>query len=305
MSRDDSTHRDGQNKRDNRGKEAAACRITRGQFLGRLGAASAVMAAGGVSVLADPAQAAVYFYNSGTLDGYGTQTDGWDVIANDRPDGTTRDYAVNQVSSGPLRSSNWALRMEARYGDPDRGGRYHSEVHEYGAGERGSTRWYGWSTYIPGEWITDDKGVITQQVFGVRTADRRPQPVGFIAIEADRWFYYNNTDGPDGGNATRKVDLGPVVKAAWTDWVVQAKWSSGSDGFVKVWKYNNPTPKAQWTGPNCYANDEPFKLQLGCYASGWSDQGAPTGGEATTRALRQDEVRIGDANSSFDEIKPR
>lgn len=260
-------------------------------------------------MFAKPARANVFFYNSGTLSAYGTATDGWDEVYNEKKGGGTRDYAVSQVSSGPIRSSGWALRFETRYGDPDPYDLYHSEVWNKDIARRGHTRWFGWSTYIPLGWEFEspENGVITHQVMQYQASSGEDEPASFMSIRGDYWQHVTNYDDPSqsDGRGTNRLNLGPVVRGQWTDWVVQIRFSSSADGFVKVWKYNDPTPKGQYSGrPTCYSNDDPMDLRLGVYGASWSEN-PPSGTETRARELRHDEVRIGDSTSSFDQVKPR
>lgn len=273
---------------------------TRRQFLGRVGAGSALLAVGGGSLLASPAQAAVVFQNGGTISG-------WDFILNDAPNNGTRSYAVNQQSTGPTRTGTTALRFETRAGETDGGGLYHSEVIKDGVGQRGVTQWFGWSTYIPDDWDYDNKPVIVQQFIQNRgtTSQSNFSPLAVMTVDEKagspgqgEWKYRVYARG-------ESLSLGPVIKGQWTDWVIKVYWSAASGGGLKIYKYSDgTTPKLSFDGSNCPNDNIPIDFRLGCYCSSWSDIGLPTGTQDRVRALRHDAVKIGDASSSYTEVHP-
>ncbi|WNR42832.1 heparin lyase I family protein [Paenibacillus roseipurpureus] len=130
------------------------------------------------------ASAAVSFYNSGT-------TSGWDTtITPGKP------YNLRSVT-GPTRDGGQALRMELRYGEPDPFGSYHSEVVKNNTGNYGQTRWYGFSTYVPDDYVFG-QNVITTQWWSYAPA----QPVMDISITSQgnwsvkqQWVYPQTSSG--------------------------------------------------------------------------------------------------------------
>ncbi|WNR42831.1 heparin lyase I family protein [Paenibacillus roseipurpureus] len=85
--------------------------------------------------------------------------------------------------------------------------------------------------------------------------------------------------------------------------MVQVYWSYNSDGYVKVWK--NGSVVHERTGPNMYNHPDGIKeFKLGLYAWNWKTT-PPSPPEASPRVIFHDEVRVGDASSNYDEVKPR
>jgi hypothetical protein len=116
----------------------------------------------------------------------------------------------------PIRSSGWALRFEARYGEKDRGGLYHSEVWNTNIGSRGNARWFGWSTYVPLDWQFDDNEVITHQVMQYQASSGGDEPAALLAIEGDRWYHKSNYDDPK--------DSDGRARTCWS----RVRWSGAS-----------------------------------------------------------------------------
>lgn len=275
--------------------------MTRGQFLGRLGAASALLAVGSTTLVTREAEAAIVFYNAG-------DASNWDYINGVAPN-KLYEYTFSVVGC-PARAGQTATRHEARYGDPDDygGGGYHAECIKRGVGgRRGDIRWFGWSTFVPSTWefITnpdrfEDTQVVTQQSIQSRNSQTgEAELASLLRIRGDRWQHATRIEG-GGGGAENVVDLGPVTRGRWTDWVVQVKWASQPEGFVKIWK-NPPledlgTPTKQYfNARTCWPNDQAIDFHWGVYPGRWLNT-PPISGEPRTRVLFQDEVRIGDEN---------
>ncbi|PRX39829.1 polysaccharide lyase, partial [Salegentibacter salegens] len=100
----------------------------------------------------------------------------------------------------------------------------------------------------------------------------------------------NNSEG------LHYIDLGKIPKNKWIDWVVHIKYSHTNTGILEVWMDDVKVIDRQ-NMPNSY-NDEKYPyFKFGVYKWKW-------GTAATQRVIYYDEVRIGDKNSSYDEVKP-
>ena len=78
------------------------------------------------------------------------------------------------------------------------------------------------------------------------------------------------------------------------------KWSHKSDGLLEVWKDGKLVVRK--TGPNTY-NDKrgPF-LKMGIYKPQWKSK--PELSKVTKRVIYFDEVRVGDASASYEDVVP-
>jgi hypothetical protein len=92
------------------------------------------------------------------------------------------------------------------------------------------------------------------------------------------------------------IDLGEIPKGEWIDWVVHIKFSHTNTGILEVWMNGDKVIDRQ-NMPNSY-NDEKYPyFKFGVYRWDW-------GTTTSQRAIFFDEVRIGNGNSSYDEVKP-
>jgi hypothetical protein len=178
--------------------------------------------------------------------------------------------------------------------------------------EIGKIYWYGFSTFIPRDYITDNLTELIAQFHG--TPDEGEAwflPNFSLHITENHYEIYRywdsrritdwkNHDGDDHyvfGNISDD-------KEKWTDWVFQVKWSfeKEGDGFMKIWK--DGVLIFDKKGPNC-SNDAlgPF-LRFGLYKWDWRHTEQQKPGNTSHRVIYHDEYRIGNEKSSYEEVSP-
>ena len=202
-------------------------------------------------------------------------------------------YNVKRVTS-PTRSGNAALRMETRYGDDNNG--YHTEMEKLDAGFPGERAWYGFSTYVPTSWVNSEEVTVTAQWWSHSPAG----PPLAIRIEDGKWVVLQRWDDGEDNSTLRAV--GALRKGEWTDWVIEAYWSASDDGYLKVWR--NSEVVYERSGPNVYWETESLRFKIGLYIWPWKFD-APSPRSSSPRIVYHDEIRIGGATSSYNDVKPR
>ncbi len=95
--------------------------------------------------------------------------------------------------------------------------------------------------------------------------------------------------------------MGHCELGRWTDWVVYAKWSSGADGLLQVWKDKDRVFVR--SGQNKFADDKGHYMKFGIYKWDWLYPDRPT--DATERILYFDEIRIADSSGSLAVVSPK
>ena len=224
----------------------------------------------------------------------------------------------NRLVTTPTRSGKYALRSSVdRYDD---NAAYRCEIvakdqnarQSYLYQEIGKEYWYGFSTFIPRDFIIDNLTDIIAQFHG--TPDDGEAwfvPVLGLHItgnqyeinrfwDSKRITIWKQHDGED------HYTFGNIAddKEKWTDWVFQVKWNyeKEGDGFMKIWK--DGVLIFDKTGPNC-TNDMlgPF-LRFGLYKWDWRHAEQKKSGNTTHRVIYHDEFRIGNSNSIYEEVAP-
>ncbi len=185
--------------------------------------------------------------------------------------------------------------------------------------EIGREYWYGFSVFLPADWVFDDEPEIIAQWHGVPDdgEDWRNPPLA-IRIQdrsyrlerhwdADRITFrrgqgidpkrYDGSEEPPLG--TCEGDLGK-----WTDWVLHVRWDYRADGagFTELWKNGHKVFDRK--GPNCF-NDAtgPF-FRFGLYKWPWRHPRAKRPSKTETRTTFHDEIRIGGAGATYRDVAP-
>ena len=224
----------------------------------------------------------------------------------------------NSIVTTPVRSGKYALRSVVD--------RYDSEVpfrceivakdqnarQSYLYQEIGKEYWYGFSTFLPKDYVIDNQTEIIAQFHG--TPDEgEPWFLPNLGLHITENHYelnrywdsrritkWDEIDGEDHyvfGNIT--ADLG-----RWSDWVFHVKWDYRKDGegFMKIWK--DGVLIFDQSGPNC-SNDDlgPF-LRFGMYKWDWKHSEEEKPSNTTHRVIYHDEYRIGNAHANYEEVAP-
>jgi len=246
-------------------------------LLGLLGSPAAVAA---------PVKAAVKGFEDGDLSGWTQEL--------------AHDYSC-EVVTAPVRCGKYAARFEIRQGDSPPGVvNYRAELHElldYRA-PMGSTAWYGFSTFIPSDWVDlDNRAVIAQwhatpDLFKGEVWRSPPLAVryrkGAMYVTA-RWSAEAVQKKNDAPQKELYRHPGAWPKGRWRDWVFQVRWSYKSDGLVNAWLDGKQVIK--YAGPVGYNDRDGPWFKWGIYRDD----------HATTQALVHDEYRRG---NSFKEVDP-
>jgi hypothetical protein len=181
----------------------------------------------------------------------------------------------------------------------------------------GSTYWYGWSVFIPAEWKAGDgNNAIMNQWATYPNIEGRNfrEACGASGNYIDRSgdvikFIFQRADGSaapgDIECTTHKIaDIGEV-SGKWMDFVMHAKWTGNTDGFLKLWVQIDGKGYQPVTGLENYVgrtwwNDEgdgPY-LKMGIYT------GDPDFSGPAPRYFYTDEYRLGNSNASFSDVSP-
>ena len=155
-------------------------------------------------------------------------------------------------------------------------------VEFFDAGSRvgpGDERWYAWSIYIPPGFPA---GGGRGPHYTLGQVHQRGSSGPEVLFVMDRQGYGLKMTDPnrlddDPMNPIpdfRRLTLAntAVVSGRWTRVILQAKWSRGGDGLIRVWI--NGQPAWRYDGPTTNAND-PLYFKYGLYRSRVSACGGP------------------------------
>jgi Polysaccharide lyase len=206
-----------------------------------------------------PNPASVQFlgdYSTGNLSQWSTvQCVGY----NGSPAGYPGGYPVAVQSDATY---GYKARFEIRNGDvPPFGGSQRTEVRNLigTTGSNGQTRWYEWRQQFPSGWSNNGQWGITCQ----HHADIEGSPP--LCFGWTKWDGANN----DFMMRVREVMAWNVpIDTAWHHFTLEVKWSTGSDGYIKLWYDQVPQTvfgEYQWFGQTQLSGGSSVYFKEGIY----------------------------------------
>ncbi len=210
--------------------------------------------------------------------------------------------------SSPVRCGTRAVRFEVRQGDKytpacpgrDCGTRPRAQLSR-AAGQSYtqdappfSERWYGFSAYVPNDWIDGNESWVG--IFDVHKAEGGRIASSPLSLHITRGAWTVNVfHGLQDTPAHRYVQSVANDKDKWTDWVFHVKWDARENGggFVEAWR--NGARVVNYKGPIGIPN-------VGGYVK-IGPQYSPNN-PSFPRIIYFDEIKIGDESSSYSEVAP-
>jgi polysaccharide lyase-like protein len=174
----------------------------------------------------------------------------------------------------------------------------------------GDAQWYGFSVYIDPAWkdsTSDPNGAVLAQWHSTKdSCDQASYANLTIRYKetTNSWIVKTDSDSNACSTSTsytrQEWSVGSAAKGVWVDWVIYVKWSYQSDGILKVWK--NGQLVLDKTGPNAFNNaGKGGFLKWGVYKSWWS---VKTPAATDILIAYYDSLKVGDANSSYNDVAP-
>ena len=206
-----------------------------------------------------------------------------------------------------------------------------AKVHEYQnfktEFEKGKAYWVGISVFIPADWSMDYGGYnresgklkpnLAESIildFHDRSYKDKSWRRGlslYVRMTEQGFLIANRANGCDAKTVGCKPGKTiqtfnkpniPIKRGEWNDFVFHIKWSPNSDGFLRAWV--NGEEKLNESGRNYYDEHTKYPyFKFGLYQSSWKYPDYIH--NTTERTLYHDELRIGGAQSSFEEVAPK
>ncbi|MGV3502236.1 MAG: polysaccharide lyase [Adhaeribacter sp.] len=212
-----------------------------------------------------------------------------------------------QVVDSPVYKGSKAGRFELRDTDPmiRKGTRAEVTIVKEGVQKE---MWYAFAVYFPSdEFVADSKTEIICQWWQSgdnHLGESNASPATALRIKQDRFIFdtgYNDALISKGvlPQSRRKIDLGPVVKNCWQEFVFHFIHSYQSDGLIEVWQ--NGARVLTHRGGNMYNNAVLPKWKLGIYKWKWNGEESS---DTPKRVLYFDNIRVGNALARAGEMNP-
>ena len=163
--------------------------------------------------------------------------------------------------------------------------------------------WYGFSQYFPETYIRDTTEEVVGQWHDIpddrETAARSPSNAISTGNGHLKWTTRWDSRSIQTNNITEgyfEKDLGVIPMNKWIHWVVHIKFSHTNTGILEVWMDGVKVIDRK-NMPNCFNDAKYPYFKFGVYRWEW-------GTAVAQRVIYYDEVRVGNKNSSYNEVKP-
>jgi hypothetical protein len=202
------------------------------------------------------------------------------------------------------RSGTKSIRFELRQGDvvdkiP------HAELGM--APSKSKEGWFAFSVYFPAEFERDtiEESIVQWQSlpdFSAGETWRSPPLV--LGVLNDSLVLEIRSDSKkitsQGKYSFERVNLGPLDKETWLDWVFHVRWAYDNTGIIEVWK-NDKMVLSRINAPNSFNDDMYPYLKIGLYKWGWLENLKT---KINSRAIYIDDVTVGNEKSGYDKVYP-
>ena len=177
--------------------------------------------------------------------------------------------------------------------------------------ERGKDYWYGFSIYLPEDFVSDNIWEILAQWHGIPDEDlgesnENLNPPLSLQSTNGEWklsSIWDSRQVTDKKNyeGKRSYKLGAYQRGAWTDWVFHIRWSPDSKGLLQVWQ--NGKKVVDTAGPIGFNDKRGPYFKLGIY-KGWDDRYEPPG-NVGVRTVYHDEIRVASGpDATYADVAP-
>ncbi|MCE7066601.1 polysaccharide lyase [Dyadobacter sp. CY326] len=166
--------------------------------------------------------------------------------------------------------------------------------------------WYGFSVYFPSSFVKEsiEESIVQwNSLPDLKEGESWRSAPLFLGVLNDRFVLEIRSDAKRITNhdfSFTRLDLGPVDKETWHDWVFHIKWAYDNTGIIEVWK-DKKQVLSRLNQPNSY-NDAMFPyFKIGIYKWDWSTKSTEG---INSRTMYVDEIAIGNQNADLNKVSP-
>jgi hypothetical protein len=195
-----------------------------------------------------------------------------------------------------------SVRIELKKGDMVKG----SPWSEFGLSpNKNKEEWYAFSVYFPKSFVKDtmEESIVQwQSLPDFAEGETWRSPPLLFGVLNDSLVLEIRSDSrkvnQQGQYTFERLNLGPVEKENWLDWVFRIRWAYDNTGIIEVWK-NGTSVLKRINVPNSYNDNMYPYFKIGLYKWGW---GQKTKTVTNSRVIYIDEITVGNENSGYDKV---
>lgn len=215
------------------------------------------------------------------------------------------------IVTTPVRAGKYASRSELTYEDFKNYGKTDSmqrrcEIYKEDVGKPGEERWYGFSVYLTKGFDDDTFDIVMQIHNHPDPGEPGKSPILTLETHGKEWWINDRWDknkisqpgehGSGGTITSNNIYKAPYETEKWTDWAYHVKWALDDSGLIEI--YKDGVKVAEYKGPNCYNDEQPFYMKIGVYKPAYRATSLPQ------RVIYHDEVRIGNEKATLADVSP-
>lgn len=166
---------------------------------------------------------------------------------------------------------------------------------------------YSVSYYIPLNWVDDQPTLfdIANQWHDYPTLSEAELKSPFdFGIDGTRWNYRVRSGGSSVETETT-VDVAPVEKGKWVDFVFHLIFSKSGNGLVEIWKDGAQITAATWKKPMGFNHVQVPFFKVGIYKWPWNPQDLACCGatNSKTHTIYVSNVKLGNNKTTNNDLK--
>jgi len=210
------------------------------------------------------------------------------LFSSDFSNSSASEWKKEQGASHQFRVENGAGRFELRKDDPIAARGKRVEYNTYGLNTLSGSHWYTFKLQLPTSYSKDPSQEHIAQWQGAVNGKWTSPSMALVTRNGEfvlegAWF------SDSGATKVNRINYwkGAYEPGKWVEFTMNVNFSSGNDGFVKVWKDGKQI--VDFKGKNSDPYRDAVGLKIGIYKQDWA---RGTYSATNTRVLYYDDVKI-------------
>jgi len=189
---------------------------------------------------------------------------------------STENIAVADNPSGDGK----VMKVTLNSSDPVISNGKRSEAVVHSIGGIGAHMVYEFDTFLPEDYVEDGMEIISQWHVAPDTqlGEDWRSPAMCLKISGGYFMLSTNWDSrpltdsstSELAGSDNNITLGKISRGEWIKWKFEVNWSTGDDGFIRVWR--DGMPRLSRSGPNIYNDQSKLNFKHGFYKPGGYDE---------------------------------
>lgn len=164
-------------------------------------------------------------------------------------------------------------------------------------------RWISLSTLLP-EWYPMEENAREPIAFFLNNIPENYGPAQYLEINNGRYIFHL-TEWINTSHSEKVIDLGPIVRGVWVDWVLERNYTNSATGFVRFYKNGELVINlngGNWPPDNLGYAKEPYTIH-GMLELSWATPLSNSNGRPYNKTIYYDEFKFGDSTAQLSDFQ--